>query len=48
MNRIRDILNKHLFQGIFIGMLVILVGIVLTNVRANKRRQASAKEPAAA
>ena len=25
MNRIRDILNKHLFQGIFIGMLALLL-----------------------
>jgi hypothetical protein len=25
MNTIRDILNKHLFQGIFIGMLAILL-----------------------
>jgi hypothetical protein len=29
-------------------MLVILVGIVLTNLRTSKRGQASAKEPAAA
>jgi drug/metabolite transporter (DMT)-like permease len=42
------LLHEALTLPIIIGMLVILVGIVLTNLRRSKRGQASAKEPAAA
>jgi drug/metabolite transporter (DMT)-like permease len=42
------LLHEVLTLPIIVGMLVILVGIVLTNLRRSKRGQASAKEPAAA
>jgi drug/metabolite transporter (DMT)-like permease len=42
------LLHEVLTLPIIVGMLVILVGIVLTNLRQSKRGQASAKEPAAA
>jgi drug/metabolite transporter (DMT)-like permease len=42
------LLHEVLTLPIIIGMLVILVGIVLTNLRTSKRRQASANEHAAA
>jgi drug/metabolite transporter (DMT)-like permease len=42
------LLHEVLTLPIVIGMLVILVGIVLTNLRRSKRGQASAKAPAAA
>jgi drug/metabolite transporter (DMT)-like permease len=42
------LLHEVLTVPIIIGMLVILVGIVLTNLRRSKRGQASAKAPAAA
>jgi drug/metabolite transporter (DMT)-like permease len=42
------LLHETLTLPIVIGMLVILVGIVLTNLRRSRRRQASEKAPAAA
>jgi len=42
------LLHEVLTLPVIVGMLVILVGIVLTNLRTSKRGQASAKEPAAA
>jgi drug/metabolite transporter (DMT)-like permease len=42
------LLHESLTLPIVIGMLVILVGIVLTNLRRSKRGQASEKAPAAA
>jgi drug/metabolite transporter (DMT)-like permease len=42
------LLREVLTLPVIIGMLVILVGVVLTNLRWSKRGQASAKEPAAA
>jgi drug/metabolite transporter (DMT)-like permease len=42
------LLHEVLTLPIIVGMLVILVGIVLTNLRRSKRGQASAKAPAAA
>jgi drug/metabolite transporter (DMT)-like permease len=42
------LLHELLTLPIIAGMLVILVGIVLTNLRRSKRARASAKEPAAA
>jgi drug/metabolite transporter (DMT)-like permease len=42
------LLHETLTLPIVIGMLVILVGIVLTNLRRSKRGQASEKAPAAA
>lgn len=42
------LLHEVLTLPVIIGMLVILVGVVLTNLRRSKRRQASANAPAAA
>jgi drug/metabolite transporter (DMT)-like permease len=42
------LLHESLTLPIAIGMLVILVGVVLTNLRRSKRSQASEKAPAAA
>jgi drug/metabolite transporter (DMT)-like permease len=42
------LLHEVLTLPVIVGMLVILVGIVLTNLRRSKRGQASAKAPAAA
>jgi drug/metabolite transporter (DMT)-like permease len=42
------LLHEVLTLPVIIGMLVILVGVVLTNLRRSKRGQASAKAPAAA
>jgi drug/metabolite transporter (DMT)-like permease len=42
------LLHEVLTLPVIMGMLVILVGVVLTNLRPSKRGQASAKEPAAA
>jgi drug/metabolite transporter (DMT)-like permease len=42
------LLNEALTLPIVVGMVVILTGIVLTNVRARKPKQVSEKEPAAA
>jgi drug/metabolite transporter (DMT)-like permease len=42
------LLHESLTLPIAVGMLVILVGIVLTNLRRSKRSQASEKAPAAA
>lgn len=42
------LLQERLTLPVIVGMAVILVGIVLTNLRRSKRGRASAKEPAAA
>jgi len=42
------LLHEHVTLPIIAGMVVILTGVVLTNLRPRKRRQASEKAPAAA
>jgi drug/metabolite transporter (DMT)-like permease len=41
-------LNEVVTPPIIVGMVVILTGIVLTNIRARKPDQVTEKEPAAA